>query len=476
MVQESKTDQLVDINSQESDDLGSTPMHLACKLPSLSIIQELLDTGAVDFRVLDNRLQLPSRYVTQSYLSSKKSVQMAEKRFFLQRLHDQFPDRNDPDLPSAGYYLYQKHEPVEVRSNISRKFSVQNFASRLKQSFHQPGAKAASSPEDPQDLPGKALLSTSVAKADAVLHSNGQRFVSRVKFERRVQAPLAETKDTVSRVKQCFIPKTLNPSSSRAERSVDENASSSKVPWSGLVVRRPNSKRSEVSDSSSVSKSRAIVLDSVLKKAAESVKSWVKRFSQQVALNLYSSCIKEGTLADIFFRLAKLRVLLADMLLRNRPKEIEVMTTLLQVQAALIAALLSLARARPGLSVLWTAAAMILIVYSKILWTVPLLRDSMQVNMHQLQAGLRKLQVRESVVFFLELPLTSKQKGVCLLKRGPFPRTNISQHVQARGLDSRANLVSVDGSSMDLSRGSSRVKIMRRNRSKDSVKINNRQP
>ena len=229
-----------------------------------------------------------------------------------------------------------------------------------------------------------------------------------------------------------------------------------------------------MSDSSSISLSKAFAFDSALKKATDSVRSWVKRFSQQTALNLYSSCIKDATLADILSRLARLRVLLIDMLLHNRPKDIETMTSLLQTHATLIAALLSLARARPALPVLWTAAAMLLIIFSKILYIVPLLRDSMQVNMHQLQAGLRKQQVRESCIFFLELPLANKQKPVSLLKRGPLPKSNISEHVHARA-ESRTNLMSVDGSSMDVSRRSSRVLVMRRNRSKDSVKISSKQ-
>ena len=234
MSQESIADHPVDINSQEADELGSTAMHLACRLPSLSIIQELLDSGAVDFRVLDNRLQLPSRCVAQSYLSSKKNVQLAEKRFFAQRLHSLHPDRIEPGLPSAGYYLYQKPEPVEVRSSVARKFSVQQFASRLKHSLQQPSLRSVTVPEDPQSQPRELAESTLVDSSNvmpaAVLHSNGQRFMPKVRLEKRAQPSQSEPRDAADRVKPSFIPKHLATNSSRAERSVEENASTSKVP------------------------------------------------------------------------------------------------------------------------------------------------------------------------------------------------------------------------------------------------------
>lgn len=111
---------LINLNKANNKSGGVTALHMACSIPSLAMITELLAAPGINLMVFENRLKLPYDVVPQSFLTSRKYMMGPTMRKL--RLH--FTQRgslagySNKSLKSIGYF--QKSKGVSGLSFIRK--------------------------------------------------------------------------------------------------------------------------------------------------------------------------------------------------------------------------------------------------------------------------------------------------------------------------------------------------------------------
>ena len=121
------------LNVAEKTSGGNTLIHLACSLPSLSIILELCNSSEVQLLVLNSRLQLATQMVPLNYLTSKKAIQSAT----MKELIAHFKKRSMSILVKA-YHQPKDKDTDSVRFPVFKKITLasrQGNGSSISNSF-----------------------------------------------------------------------------------------------------------------------------------------------------------------------------------------------------------------------------------------------------------------------------------------------------------------------------------------------------
>ena len=334
-----------DVNLQEHNMVGMTPIHLACSTPSLGIAIELLHTNILDFSMLDNCLMLPSQLIPKSYLSSRKCMVFAEKSFFQELLsktentaprnyHAHMTDMNRFHLNSFN----NLPKKLEIKKNIPRKLSFNlikpvgnltningNQTPILESKFDK---FSESHMLKPPSIPRGYNTDKSNFNGN-FMQEMSSTFTPRVQPLKKRMLSI-NLKNTLDKMKPSFIPNNIGIKMKRQERSIDENISLSELPISNLTVRlsKVSSRRSDASDSSSISQSHPAALESLLRTTTNSIRTWAKKIHQQISLNLLSSYLRSSSLIEIHSKLAKLRYLIKELTQHNQPERNQITDSL----------------------------------------------------------------------------------------------------------------------------------------------------